>query len=365
MSDVVSLTVNGDQYAGWKSVRIEAGVQRVARSFELSVTDHWPGNNQLRRIQPGDLCEVRIGDDLVCTGHVDATPVNYDASAITVMIRGRSKTGDLVDCSAEHQQAQYRANTVDAIARQLAAQYGIAVITEAAVGEPLADHQIQQGESAFESLDRLAKLRQILMTDNAAGDLVLASPGSGGTAASALALGVNVLSASAGFDYTEVYSDYTVKGQHSRMGNDEDWAANTSAHMSQSLGAAHDAGIKRRRVLLVRQSGQADANACQQRADYEQSVRAAKAGEIRYRVAGWRQADGSLWRPNQTVNVNDSIMRITADRLITEVVWSLDEGGMMTEMVVMPAAGLLTEPEYVALRQKRSGGNSTLASWDE
>ncbi|MGZ5001267.1 MAG: phage baseplate assembly protein, partial [Methylomonas sp.] len=303
MSDIVKLTVNGLDYSGWKSVRIEAGLERIARSFELSVTDIWPGSDHAPRIVPGDLCEVRIGDDLVCTGYVDATPIDYDATSITIMIRGRSKTADLVDCSAENSPGQFKGLKVEGVAQLLAAPFGLGVITETDTGPVIADHQIQQGETAFESLDRLAKLRQVLITDNAAGDVVLASPGSGGSAASALELGVNILSASAGFDYSEVYSKYVVKGQKS--GTDDDFGTGAA----QSKGSANDAGITRHRVLVVRQSGQADSHACQQRAQYEQQVRAAKAEEMRYRVAGWRQQDGSLWRPNQMVSIADSIMR--------------------------------------------------------
>ena len=343
MNDTVTLTVNGKDYQGWKSVRIEAGIERQARSFEMSVTDRWPGSPaQARRIKPGDAVEVKIGKDVVCTGFVDATPIDYDATAITIMIRGRSKTADLVDCAADNptEGGQFRGLKAEAIAAKIAKQYGVNVVTEANTGAAITDHQIQQGETAFESLDRLAKQRQILISDNGAGDVVLVSPGSGGKAASSLELGVNILSASAGFDYSEVYSDYNVKGQRSQGGNDADWDANSAAGLS-SQGKAQDGSLKRKRVLVVRQSGQADAATCQNRANYEQRIRAAKAGEIRYKVVGWRQKDGSLWRPNQTVAIKDGIMNVFADLLISECQYTLDEGGMLTELVcVSPDAFL-------------------------
>jgi len=358
MNDLVTLTVNGLDYSGWKSVRIGAGLERIARSFELSVTDHWPGSaDQVRRIVPGDLCEVRIGNDLVCTGYVDATPIDYDATSITIMIRGRSLTADLVDCSAENSPGQFKGLKVEAIAQKLAAPYGLGVLTETATGPAITDHQIQQGETAFESLDRLAKQRQILITDNANGDVVLASPGSGGVAFSALELGVNILSGSAGFDYSEVYSKYVVKGQKS--GTDDDFGAGAAA----SQGVA-DGGLRRHRVLIVRQSGQADANTCKQRAQYEQQVRAAKAEEIRYRIVGWRQEDGSLWRPNQMVSIVDGIMRAKPSLLISECIWTLDDSGMITELVVIPPDAFLTDPEKQEKAAKRKKSKSGVdASW--
>jgi len=47
MSNDVTLLVGGREYGGWKAVRIEAGVERVARSFDLSVTSSWPGQGSL------------------------------------------------------------------------------------------------------------------------------------------------------------------------------------------------------------------------------------------------------------------------------------------------------------------------------
>ncbi|MFA6076356.1 MAG: baseplate protein [Negativicutes bacterium] len=357
MTDIVKLTVNGMSFDGWKSVRIESGLERIARSFELSVTEYWPGANNARRIVPGDLCQVFIGDDLVCTGYVDATPIDYDATSITIMIRGRSKTADLVDCSADEKTGQFKGLKIEAIAKKLAAPFGLAVIVESSTGSVITDHQIQQGETAFESLDRLAKLRQVLITDNAAGDLVIASTGSGGNASSALELGVNILTGSAGFDYSEVYSKYVVKGQKS--GTDDDYGPGASQSKGESSG-----GLTRQRVLIVRQSGQADTAACQHRAQYEQQIRAAKAEEVRYKVAGWRQEDGSLWRVNQFVSITDTIMHSKPSLLISEIIFTLDDSGMITEIIAVPPNAFLTEPEVkekAVTRKKTTSG--TDSSW--
>jgi prophage tail gpP-like protein len=355
MTDLVKLIVNDLEFSGWKSCRIESGLERIARSFELSVTDTWPGSGHERRINPGDLCEVFIGNDLVCTGYVDATPIDYDATSITIMIRGRSKTADLVDCSAEEKTGQFKGLKIEAIAQKLAEPFGLAVIVETDTGPAITDHQIQQGETAFESLDRLAKLRQVLITDNADGDIVIASTGSGGDASSALELGINVLSASAGFDYSEVYSKYVVKGQKS--GTDDDYGSGAAQSKGESSG-----GLTRHRVLMVRQSGQADAKACQQRAQYEQQIRAAKAEEVRYKIAGWRQADGSLWRTNQFISITDSIMKTKPVLLISEIIFTLDPSGMVTEIIAVPPDAFLTEPE---VKEKATKRKKTKAGKDD
>jgi len=335
MNDIVTLSVNGLDFKGWKSVRIEAGLERLSRSFELSVTDKWPGSvEQVRRIKIGDLCEVRIGKDLLCTGYVDATPIDYDSSYITIMIRGRSKTADLVDSSADVKTGQFKGLKIERIFANLAQPYGVKVLTEVDTGAVITDHQVQQGETVFESMDRLSRQRQVLITDNEKGDVVLSSIGIK-NADSALELGVNVLSASAGFDFTDVYSDYVVKGQKS--GTDDSFGAGAA----QSQGTKVDANIKRKRVLVVRQDGQADAKTCANRAAYEQQIRYAKTQEIRYRVVGFRQATGALWTPNQMVKVKDAIMNVDATLLISECTYTIDDSGIFTELVVIPKEAFL------------------------
>jgi len=328
--DLVTLAVGDQAYEGWKSVRIEAGIERAARSFEVEVTLEWPDSGGVAHpIKPGDLVEVRIGGDLMCTGYVDARPVEYDASGINVRIIGRSKTGDLVDSSADNSGGQFTGQTAPQIIEKLAGQYGIKIVGQGAAGDTIKEHQIQQGESVFESMDRVAQARQILITDDANGNLVLAAPGSAGKASSALQVGVNILSGVCGFDYSEVYGEYIVKGAQSGS-NDLFGSALASE------GRAQDHTILRRRTLILRQQGQADARTVGDRAAYEAKLRGAKAQEARYTVAGWRQEDGSLWRHNQTVRIVDPIIGINAEWVITATNYTLDLRGQITELVVLP-----------------------------
>ena len=358
-ANLVTLLVNNLNYAGWMSVRVETGVERAARSFELGVS--WPRSLDVTlNITQGDSCQVFIGQDLVCTGWVDAIPINYDANQVTVMVKGRSRTADLVDCSAVNRAGQFSQMSPEAIIAAIAKAYGVDVVVQTATGAPLTQHQIQQGETAFESIDRIAKARQFLITDDALGNLVIAQAGSAGTANTGLALGVNILSGSAGFDYSEIYSSYQVKGQKSGTDDSSGVAA------SQLLGAAADSTLSRTRVLVVRQSGQADAGTCQQRADYEAQVRKAKANEIRYRVEGWRQGNGALWAPNLTTQVTDAIMGVNDSRLINECFYLLDDGGMVCEMAVIAPEAFLTDPEKAAKALKAGKKKkSASAGWPE
>ncbi|TWA90693.1 prophage tail gpP-like protein [Azospirillum brasilense] len=363
----VRLLVNGTDFGGWKSVGIAAGIDRQARDFDLSVTDRWPGSDVPRRIAPGDACQVFIGADLVLTGYVDGTPISYDAKSVTVGVKGRSKTADLVDCSAIHEPGQFKGRKVEQIAAELAAPYGVAVLAAVDTGAPIADHQIQQGESVFESIDRMLKLRALLSTDDADGRLVLTRAGSA-RAATDLVVGENVLTGSASLDCKDRFSEYRIKGQRTADGaGDEDagddgdgpdigaFTADAAA-TSQVAAVQADTGIKRKRVLVIVADGQPDGGTARERARWEAAHRAGKSFETSYTVQGWRQADGRLWVPNELVRVRDPIIGFDLEMLISAVSYSLSESGSVTTLTVAPKAAYELLPETPQAKGKGKTG---------
>lgn len=350
--NAVNLRVNGVDFAGWKEVSISAGIERQARDFSLGITTRWPGSTaQERRVKPGDLCEVYIGADLVVTGFVDATPVKYGAKDAEVGVQGRSKTGDLVDCGAINKPGQWRNRKLEKIAADLAAVYSIAVITEVDTGAPIIDHQIQVGETAFECIDRMLRIRHVLATDNEKGELVFIEAGSQ-RASTALELGKNILGGDAPLDYKHRFSEYQCKGQ--RSGDDDEFAED----VAEEDASITDGNIGRRRLLVLKQSGQADEGTCRDRVEYERAHRAAKSLETTYTVQGWRQGSGELWKPNMLVRVKDSLIGFDAEMVIAEVGYKLGSAGMISTLKVGPVDGYVSK----AARKKKG---KTGSSWND
>lgn len=364
-NDVI-LVVDGKEYGGWKSVRIAAGIERVARSFDLSITSQWPGSDVARKVLPGMACEVHIGTDKVLTGYIDGTPINYDARSKSVAVKGRSKTADLVDCCplnmvpsggwaevdngkggpralTQRADTQWTNRKLEQIAAYIAAPYKAKIKTEANTGAVISVENLNFGEKAFEVIDRLMLKRQVLATDDADGNLVIIRAGSGGNCTTPLVLGGNILKGSASLDYANVYTHYTCSGFRAYTEADNDAAI--SRGESASVTDTSVFGKQRVRALHIQQSGQADGGSCRNRVEYEAAHRAAKALETTYTVLGWRQEDGALWLPNKMVNVQDPEIGFNTRLLIVETVWSLDESGMRTELRVGPKSGYLTKPE--------------------
>ncbi|WP_295379540.1 phage baseplate assembly protein [uncultured Pseudacidovorax sp.] len=350
----IRLLVGATEYGGWKSVAIQAGIEQQAREFDLTITNKWPGALDIpRRVSPGDACELFIGEDKVLTGYVDATPISYDEKQVTVGVRGRSKTGDLVDCAAINSPGQWRAAKIDRIAADLARPYGVSVVSQVDTG-PAMTHAIEQAETVFESIERMLKLRQQLATDDALGRLVFIEVGSAGTATTALELGKNIKRCDAPLDFKDVFTEYIVKGQ--RPGSDDEYG-DTVAGETASI---TDDILNRRRVLMIKQGGEVTGTSAKDRVRYERAHRKAQALASTYTVQGWRQEDGTLWLHNMLVRVRDPAVGFDDEFVIAEIRYELSEGaGMLCLIKVGPKDGYVPKPE-----KKKKGGEGG-ADWSD
>lgn len=341
MNNNVVLRVNGREWGGWTSARISAGIERMARDFNVQITRRWPGDRNINSLRPGikkgDRVEVLIGSDLVITGHVEATPVRYDSTQIDFSIVGRSLTGDLIDCAAATQ--QFSARSIVQIAAALAAPFSITVLNKGAPLSPLSGVQAEHGETVHEVINKMLGLQQALAYDNPAGELVIGAAGSS-KAHTALVLGENILSCDSEQSIRERFSDYRVSGQ--RAGDDLDFG---EATISAIKAAYTDPEITRYRPYITQQTGNATTATCKARCEFEARQRAAKTDETTYTVQGWRQGDGSLWQPNQRVIVFDPVLGFNnRELLIAEVTYMQSGAGTTAELRVGPVDAYLPEP---------------------
>ncbi len=63
MNDNVTLRVNGREWNGWTSVRIGAGIERLARDFSVEITRQWPGGEGISanlRVEPSEECDASV-----------------------------------------------------------------------------------------------------------------------------------------------------------------------------------------------------------------------------------------------------------------------------------------------------------------
>lgn len=320
----VELRVNGSYYGGWKSIRIERGMEQIAGTFELSVTDRWAEHSEVRQINPGQSCQVLIDEAVVITGYVDTVAPDYDKQQHGITVSGRDKTGDLVDCAAIYKSGAWSGRTLEQIAIDLCEPFGIKVLRNVDAGTVLKPFSINEGESVFECLERAARMKAMLLVSDGLGNLVL-TRANNGAAVAELVEGENILSARGEFSWKDRYSQYIVKAQG--VGTDDFYGESVAQQQAESK----DAAITRYRPLIVLAEDQGTGATLSQRAEWERNVRMGRGNRATVTVQGWAH-DGKLWQPNTMVHVRSPRLYADLDLLIVAVTFLLDDQGTRTEL---------------------------------
>lgn len=332
------LKVAGKLWEGWQSIEVSRSLEQIASTFVFESAARDGGGKNVLHIQCGESCEVLLDGDKVLTGWVDVVEMAHDATTHTIRVSGRSKTSDLVDCSAIWETGTFHKTTVTHIAESLAAQYGVTVsVTDAGVVIPV--FTLQDGETVGEAVDRLARSRSILAYDNAEGELVMGPVGTE-TAGSNLVLGTNIKASSSKVDVSKRFSEYRVKGQRASDEQIDGVTASTASGTSQD----DEVSSGRTRILVLHADGHASLKSCADRATWEAATRAGKSVEVEVIVQGWRQADGELWDVNELCHVRDAVIGVDATLLISGVAFRLGEDGTTTKLTLSPASGFVPEP---------------------
>lgn len=338
------LVVNGVAYGGWTSLRVRRSLEEIAGAFSVQLTEIWPEQSEPREIASGDACSVDVDGDTVITGFVERVAVSYDSERHQVEVSGRDATGDLVSASAMHRGGEWTSATLTQIARDVCAPFGIRVRATTDVGAPFATWAIQEGESAFETLDRAARHRGVLLLSDGRGGLLIARPADTAQRVPVdLVRGQNILSADASVDHTDRFSRYVVKGQ--AAGDDDNFGETVSSQEA----SATDPGVRRHRPLVIIAEDQADAATFSARATFEANWHAARAQSANVTVQGWSHP-GGLWAPGALVALRDPWLRLDRELLIASVDLVLDERGSVAELslAIPQAFSLMAVPETAA-----------------
>lgn len=350
----VRLMVNGQEYRGWTAVRITRGIDAIAGSFALSVSEKWDGQAQPWPIIDGDACTLQIGNETVITGFVDNRRHQYDVNAHALSVVGRDKTADLVDSSAVLKQWEFLNTSVPEFCKALAAPFGVSVTVQPglSIGARQEKIPVNPGETVFEAIERACRRVGALPMPDGRGGLLLTRANLSATTRDALIEGQNILAAEASYDSSRRYRTYIVSGQ--QAGSDTNFGDTVAAVRAQ----AQDLNIRAARVLLIRPEGVVTPATAAMRAQWEASVRVARGTTFSVTVQGWQQSDGALWPINALTTVRSP--KIGVDRvelLIIETTYTLDQqSGTTTQLRLVPKDAYLPEP--VIAKKQEAGGSA-------
>lgn len=356
MTDPVRMIVDGKVYAGWTDMRVSRGLDRCCADFTLSVGPRWPGLTADWLVLPFAAIEIALGDDTVLTGYADRFMPEISATSRDAKVSGRSKTCDLVDCTPEIGGTEFRRSTLPAVCRALCAPFKIEVVEAVDCGGTFALEAMERGDTAWQTIERLCRMRGVLACDDGRGRLVLTRAVPETRASGALVQGENVLTAQARLDGGKRFSRYIVLSQQpsaaalDREGDgdadDEAPEERPGGGASPAIGAtAEDPDVPRYRPRVIRAEGNGGAADAQARARWAAATARAKSVTADVTVQGWRQPDGRLWQAGEIVPVRIPYLALDRDMAVLEVSYLLGvKAGRTTELVLTPPEALLPEP---------------------
>jgi prophage tail gpP-like protein len=343
MTEKLTLRVAGTDWEGWQQVVVSRALGSIPASFSVQVTETYPKSGEIS-IKPGDPVQVLVGGELVMTGYIDRYEAALNAGDHTVRITGRSKSQDLVDCSAfvgskDQPSYQIKSATTLQIAKQLAAPYGVEVKSLAGEGKQLRQFNIAPGETPWEIIDRMTRYSQMIAYDMPDGSIMLAQAGTE-KMASGFMQGVNVEVAETNLTMDQRFSEYEGFLISTQIFGD------TTGKPPARGEIATDGAVPRfRRHILISEQTDMGKSLVHDRVQWEANRRAGRSIGVTVTCDSWRDSAGKLWAPNHQAAAEIPAVKAPRGNLtIASVTYTRGLDGEHAIVLLMPASAFQPEP---------------------
>jgi len=334
---MITLEVNGTDYDNFVSASVGIRLDALSNTFTFEAVA--PQNAPLP-FKGGDPCKIRADGELVLTGFIEVISVSYDSESHTINVSGRDKTGDLLDSTIDKLDDFYGENlTLKALIEAVIKSIGsdIKVIDEANPTPFNGAEDIsapEPGDNAFSFIEAHARKKQVLLTSNANGDIII-TKNSGEYAEGAVQhiIGAddnNVLSANFNFDTTGRYNLYKMASSLNPVALNFSGDTGVDSISNQSGGISDDEIRAGRQLVLVSETTLSDEN-CAKRAKWEADIRKARGLLYSAKVNGFRIAD-NLWQINRLYQIVDDYVGKKETMLCNSVSFNWGPEGSDTDL---------------------------------
>lgn len=304
--ETITVVAGGGVFTFWNDVSIEYGAEQAVRTCSLEVTDPgfgaWP-------LMPGTEVQVFATGTPLITGYVRDFDPGHDGDSWSGRVSIVSRTVDAVECSIDHPTGHVEKADLLEIA-QTFDMLGIGFESDESF-EKEPSWQVIPGESVWETVERLARQRGVLVYDTEEGKLKLATkPDGRHSGGLGIGNGGNIVRARAKLTEKDRHSPVKVRGQ-STIGSGDD--------SLRSEAEAEDAGLSRERPKILVNEGEVTADRLKTRAEWQVRRAAGRSVSADVTVAGWRDLGGTIWTSNRLVHLADPRIYLEQDMVISRV----------------------------------------------
>ncbi|KAA3510097.1 phage baseplate assembly protein [Agrobacterium rosae] len=296
-----TLTISG--LPPYKSITINSSAEEAVSTASLDLVPSGDGVAVL----PGKDVTIKAGQDLLLTGYVRDVAPGHDASSRSLSVTVCSRTVDATECSCDHPTGEFLDKDLATIAKELDG-LGIGIESDGNLPkEPR--HKLRPGETLFQSIERRARGRGILIHDTPKGRLKLATKPEG-THTGGLIFGKNIEQASSSLTERGRYSKVKVRGQSSQGTTKQQLRPETSAS---------DSGVSRNRPLIIPHEGETTVDRMKTRAEWTVKRGVGNSATANITVTGWRDEGGMIFKRNWLIYVEDDWIGIRGMMIIKSV----------------------------------------------
>lgn len=286
-------------------------------------------------IDEQSYCTIYVNDKKVMTGVIDKVSPSEDANSSSVNISGRDITCDIVDSTLPTSislSGEFDLVTVvEKVVEALGLQDLVKVINNIPDLKKFTSADVVSSEvdkNAFEFLNEYAqKVSAILITDED-GNIVITRAGEKTVPDKILNQfgnpDNNVLSSSAGYDFSERYYKYIVVSQSNATTEKKEITLDS---VSQK-GIAYDEAVRKSRVKVIKADNSCNSETCQEIATLEANVRRANSLKYNCSLAGYQLNNGDLYSINTLMTVIDDDNFIESQLMVKSVSFDFGDGSI-------------------------------------
>jgi len=337
--EIATLIVRGQKFEDWESVLVQ---ERWADSFSyfkftaaerdreiLSQTPLW----SRLQFRPDDPCTILLAGQPAIKGFIETRQIAYDAASHGVMLIGKSTPAWPARSSVDTKTGNFDGKNVEQIAREVLAPYaGFVNVKTVGMPNPMPFDKMQNqpGEMIWDFLERIARVRGIVMGSDAFGNFLLIGDHTAPVVTD-LIEGVNIKKCQAVFSKEYAYEKFVVIGQTAASDNNSGPAASEQR--------AEVPGHGRIKSTLITPTEQPVKSIVElyDRAKNEEVWNDGTEIKVSITVQGWLRDGKSLWKVGDNVFVKSPMAMLNMTMKIQNSTFTQDNAsGTQTTLDLVP-----------------------------
>lgn len=370
----ITIQIDGVNFEGFTEVSVSRSIETVSSGFSFVATNT---NSATFPIKEGDSCKIFVNTTQVIDGFVEVVNPFISDNESNITISGRDRTSFVIDSSISVN-TNFASNiSLKNVIKQTLSKNGIIGIDvkedvdvgTIALFKTGEIESAEIGSNMFDFLEALARKKQVLLTTDGKGNIVLARGSTKPIDAQLIlkegqTINTNTQESELVRDSTNRFNKVIVKSQ-----------ANLSASTSYSTSTVADITAfaideeiqKGKTLVVIAETALGGITDAKNRAIWEINTRKARGFNYIRTITGFSfdtKDESKIWEPNKLIDVVDERWDIRARLLIKNVEYKLDSdraGGITLLTLTLQNAYNLSLSSSKIIEQNTRVGNNFVA----